>query len=100
MNCGRVLIRACARGGPLKRVNVKNNFFAPSRLLPSASLTRDHGNCRHFSLSGSRLMGSGSVGDGGASTLTPELKERIDKMVKETDVVVFMKVYSYVLITY
>ena len=37
-------------------------------------------------------MGSGSVGDGGASTLTPELKERIDKMVKETDVVVFMKV--------
>merc|ERR1711972_977467 len=36
-------------------------------------------------------MGSGSAGDGGASTLTPELKERIDKMVKETDVVVFMK---------
>ena len=37
-------------------------------------------------------MGGGSVGDGGESVMTPELKEKIDKMVQESDVVVFMKV--------
>jgi len=46
---------------------------------------------RNFSVHGSRLMGSGSVGDGGTSVLTPELKQRIDEMVQESDVVVFMK---------
>ena len=40
------------------------------------------------------LMGGGSVGDGGESVMTPELKEKIDKMVQESDVVVFMKVCS------
>jgi len=35
--------------------------------------------------------GGGSVGDGGESVMTPELKEKIDKMVQESDVVVFMK---------
>ena len=39
-------------------------------------------------------MGGGSVGDGGESVMTPELKEKIDKMVQESDVVVFMKVCS------
>ena len=38
-----------------------------------------------------KLAGSGSVGDGSASVLTPELKSRIESMAKESDVVVFMK---------
>jgi len=35
--------------------------------------------------------GSGSVGEGGSGILTAKLKGRIDEMVQESDVVVFMK---------
>ena len=95
MNGGRAILRSCQ--------TLTNRFSAVKntpRIAASSLLVRSKDGhlqssspaVRNFSVHGSRLMGSGSVGDGGTSVLTPELKQRIDEMVKESDVVVFMKV--------
>jgi len=95
---GRVLSRPALRGCLLESSAVVSStnrvqFSGATR----APITSPHtlglapsSHTAYFSTSLHR-MGGGSVGDGGESVMTPELKEKIDKMVQESDVVVFMK---------
>jgi len=91
MNGGRAILRNCRT---LKSQFSVGNLVKSTPRIGPAMISRNGAQpppiSRNFSVQ-STLMGSGSVGDGGTSVLTPELKDRIEKMVKETDVVVFMK---------
>ena len=85
-----VVTTICVSFVPLKCLHV---LFSVTR-APTSPHTLGLAPSSHTAYFSTSLhrRGGGSVGDGGESVMTPELKEKIDKMVQESDVVVFMKV--------